>query len=107
MIHLPPSLLCINATALPTDVMQLPVKEGILYAAKELRKCKCGETFVHAGFMLDPSQHHITCNCGEKFHDGIWWLDIKRFRLPGQSAAPQLEITFTQTITRTVTIKVG
>lgn len=107
MTHHSPSLLCIYAAPTATDEMKPPIREGLLYPAKQLLKCPCGETFVDVGYRLDPDLHHITCNCGKKYYDGIWWLDLKRFRQPDQPHVQQLQITFTETVTRSVTVKFG
>jgi hypothetical protein len=78
-----------------------------MYPAYKLFQCKCGHMFVDVGFRLDPAEHHFKCDCGQRYYDGVWWMDLRRFRSPNQPQGGQMEITFTETVTRSVTIKVG
>jgi hypothetical protein len=99
-----PTLICINTSAVPTDEMKVPLIMNACYPEQASRTCTCGVKYVDVGFRLDPARYFITCGCGRKMQDGIWWFDAKRFRRPEQSTQG-LEITLTETITRSVTIK--
>jgi len=102
-----PTLLCIADHALPGDLMRLPIKAGCHYPEERTMTCTCGRQYVDVGYKLDSDQHDFICTCKKRYNDGTWWFCVNRFRrMGGQQQQPrQMEITFTETVTRSVTIR--
>lgn len=101
----PEVLLCICATPSEGDHMRPPLKEGRYYPVLAVLKCPCGLEFVDVGFRVDSSFHHFFCGCRREYADGIWWQVSTRFKRPDQ--APAAEITITETVTRSITVKIN
>lgn len=107
MFPLGDTVICIIAGQHRADEIPVPIGLHKVYNVEGLKKCPgCGAHFVDVGLTLNPDQFDIVCNCGFRFNDGIWWLSDRRFKKiePG---AGSIEITLTETITRSVTIKIN
>lgn len=105
MIFPDDTVICVNASLHRDDETMLPLQVGQPYTVRNTRRCLCGAVFLDVGLPISKD-FDIVCDCQRRVNDGIWWLDVKRFRKIEPSGAETIEITLTETVTRSVTIKI-
>lgn len=99
------TVICINASHHIADQISVPVKAGQQYMVQGLKTCRCGAIFLNVGLPLTVG-YDIVCNCQRRHSDGIWWLSDMRFKRIDSGAGESVEITLTETVTRSVTIRI-
>lgn len=99
------TVICVNAAHHPADQRPLPIYAGKEYTVFAVKQCSCGAVFIDVGYRLQ-FPFAIVCNCQNRLADGNWWMSDQRFNKIGGMPGETLEITVTETFTRSVTIKI-
>jgi hypothetical protein len=73
------TVICVNNSRLPTDLLACPLVIGQEYDILGLKKCRCGKVFVDIGLALTVDKFDIVCRCKRRLNDGTWWFDGDRF----------------------------